>query len=408
MSISVHNPDQYMSSLRQIIAQGRKRLGLLVGAGAAASLKDTDGQALIPVVAELTKRVLAALSNDERKAIQAATAEFQAPNIEDILSRTRSLSKVIGATVVHGLDARGYQELSDRICDEIGKIVSKPLPQGSNAYTELVAWISGTSRDHPVELFTTNYDLLFEQALERNKAAYFDGFSGSRRPFFDPASVANNDLPARWTRLWKLHGSLGWETSNDLEVIRVGNDNASHLIFPDHFKYDHTQKAPYSALFDRLKSFLLTPDTLLIAAGFSFADAHVTARIEECLAANPSSSLFAFQYGDLAGAKPATDVATRRANVSVYAADAAMISGIAAEWRPGDPPSRDWGPIRAMFWGRVDGGSPDRFLLGRFDHLAKFFAASRSDQAQGPPPPVAAPVVDLRSVLEASLRAKKS
>ena len=36
MTVSVHNPDQYMASLRQIIAQGRKRIGLLVGAGAPA------------------------------------------------------------------------------------------------------------------------------------------------------------------------------------------------------------------------------------------------------------------------------------------------------------------------------------------------------------------------------------
>ena len=27
MTVSVHNPDQYMASLRQIIAQGRKRIG---------------------------------------------------------------------------------------------------------------------------------------------------------------------------------------------------------------------------------------------------------------------------------------------------------------------------------------------------------------------------------------------
>ena len=38
MTVSVHNPDQYMASLRQIIAQGRKRIGLLVGAGAPADI----------------------------------------------------------------------------------------------------------------------------------------------------------------------------------------------------------------------------------------------------------------------------------------------------------------------------------------------------------------------------------
>jgi hypothetical protein len=38
MTISVHNPDQYMASLRQIVGQGRKRIGLLVGAGVPAGI----------------------------------------------------------------------------------------------------------------------------------------------------------------------------------------------------------------------------------------------------------------------------------------------------------------------------------------------------------------------------------
>jgi hypothetical protein len=63
MTVSVHNPDQFMASLRQIIAQGRKRLGLLVGAGAPAGINSpATGKPLIPVVAGMTEMVLAALS----------------------------------------------------------------------------------------------------------------------------------------------------------------------------------------------------------------------------------------------------------------------------------------------------------------------------------------------------------
>ena len=40
MTVSVHNPDQYMVSLRQIIAQGRKRIGLL----ASSSAQDGNGE----------------------------------------------------------------------------------------------------------------------------------------------------------------------------------------------------------------------------------------------------------------------------------------------------------------------------------------------------------------------------
>jgi hypothetical protein len=82
--------------------------------------------------------------------------------------------------------------------------------------------------------------LLLEESFERVRAPYFDGFTGGREPFFDPVTVASNDLPARWTRLWKLHGSLGWCSNAKDEVIRTGQGNAKHLVFPEHLKYDQT------------------------------------------------------------------------------------------------------------------------------------------------------------------------
>lgn len=381
MSVSVHNPDQYMASLRQIIAQGRKRIGLLVGAGAPAGIYPPGSdKPLIPAVAGLTEMVLATLKGEYGETLEAVWNEIQNPNIETILSRVRSLAGVIGTTKVHGLDGDGHKKLSEAICAQIGKIVNQRLPDGHSPYTEFVTWISGTGREHPVEIFTTNYDLLFEQALERARAPYFDGFTGSSEPFFDPSSVASNDLPARWTRLWKMHGSLGWAANARGEVVRTGRDDATHLVFPEHLKYDQTQKAPYAALFDRLRAFLMTPDTLLIATGFSFADAHISARIDECLSANPSASVFAFQYKLLEHEIHACDIARRRANMSLYSPDKAMINGIAAAWVPGDLPTRDWGAIRATYWGVDDNGGIAQFQLGRFDKLARFFASSRAAQ----------------------------
>ena len=386
MTVTVHNPDQYMASLRQIIGQGRKRIGFLVGAGVPAGLSSADRTGpLIPAVAGLTTSVLDSLKPTYPVAIDALLAELPTPNIETVLSRVRTLSAVIGNTPVHGLGGLGYAKLGEAICEKIGKIVDCILPSGSSPYSDLVNWISGAGRDHPVEIFTTNYDLLFEQALERSKVPYFDGFVGANEPFFDPSSVASNDLPSRWIRLWKLHGSLGWRANSRGEVVRVGGTNATHLVFPEHLKYDQTQKAPYAALFDRLRAFLMTPDTLLIATGFSFADAHISARVDECLTANPTASVFAFQYKPLGQETFACDIAQRRANMSVYAPDQAMINGVAAPWQLGAPPSRDWGPIRAGYWGMEDGATDASFLLGRADRLARFFAASRTDQSFLPP-----------------------
>jgi hypothetical protein len=379
--MNIHNPDQYMVSLRQIIAQGRKRIGLIVGAGAPVSIKKpgTDDP-LIPAVEGLTAMVLLSLNEKYKETLNGIIAELDNPNIENILSRIRSLASVIGQATVHGLNGEEYKGLGDKVCAEIGKIVSQDLPTGPSPYTELVAWITGTDRPHSVEIFTTNYDLLFEQALERSKTPYFDGFSGANEPFFDPASVASNDLPSRWVRLWKLHGSLGWTINAKGEVIRTGHRHATHLVFPEHLKYDQTQKAPYSAFFDRLRAFLMTPDTLLIATGFSFADAHISARIDECLAANPNASVFAFQYKNLEEEIHAAAIAARRSNMSVYCPDQALINGVAAPWRPGNPPSRDWHSVRDSYWSNDGEGNTERFELGCYDRLARFFASTGSTQ----------------------------
>lgn len=388
MTVSVHNPDEYMASLRTIIAQGRKRIGFLIGAGAPAGMARGDGAyPLVPAVSGLTALVLKAIEADYGAVISALKQDLKHHDIETILSRIRSLAKVIGTTKVYDLDGDGFEVLGERICAEIGIVVDARLPAGTSAYADLVSWITGTARPSAIEIFTTNYDLLLEEAFEAVRAPYFDGFTGGREPFFDPVSIANNDLPGRWTRLWKLHGSLGWCKGERGEVIRSGKSSATHLVFPEHLKYDQTQKAPYSALLDRLRSFLSTDDTLLLAIGFSFSDSHVAARISEGLASNPSASVFAFQFKPLEAEGFAARLATQLSNFSLYARDKAIMNGVPGPWLlPDDLPSKDWGPIRASYWGQTDNNAPPHFLLGAIEPFARFLASSRSGQAFSAPP----------------------
>jgi hypothetical protein len=371
-----------MASLRTIIAQGRKRVGLLVGAGAPAGIVRSDGTALIPAIGCLTETVLNKLKPRYERQIKNLQSELDKFNIETLLSRARMLGSVIGKTEVHGIDGNGYQEFAKDICDEIGVIVKQELPKGANPYSQLVSWIAGSSRNHPIEIFTTNYDLLFEEALERVRCPYFDGFTGAREAFFDPASVSGSHLAPRWTRLWKMHGSLGWRENSSGEVIRTGNRDATHLIYPEHLKYDQTQKAPYSALLDRLKSFLNTEDTLLLSIGFSYADAHISDRISEALDSNPAASVFAFQFNQLRNEPSAQALAIQRPNFSVYSRDKAVVNGMIAAWRvPRDYPTKDWGPIRRSYWASPAVGDPEEFTLGDIEQFARFFANSRSSQA---------------------------
>lgn len=385
---TVHNPDRYMADLRQILSQGKKRIGLLVGAGAPVSIRvDQDGKLsgegspIIPDVARLTAIVIDALDEDDRKVIETLLPELgDNPNIETILTRIRRLSQAIGAVEIHGLNGKGYEELAERICQQIGIKVAAPLPEEPNPYTELVSWIGGINRDHPIEIFSPNYDLLLEEAFERALLPYFDGFSGAHRPFFDPTSIATDRLPPRWSRLWKIHGSLGWDISGST-VIRTGERTATTLIYPDHLKYDQITRQPYSALFERLKEFLTTPDSLLICTGFSFFDAHITAVLDEALEANKHTSILAFQYKSLEDEKHAVELAMKRPNMSVYAQDGAVIFGIKGDWKPGEPPSDEWLKIRQTFWGKVSAeDTKASFLLGDFAKLARFFALSQASE----------------------------
>ncbi|MEC5322906.1 SIR2 family NAD-dependent protein deacylase [Aurantimonas sp. A3-2-R12] len=371
-----------MADLRQILSQGRKRIGVLIGAGAPLSVRvdatgklDPNGQALIPGVDELTNQAVAKLTGTEATATAAIRASLPAGgNIETILSKVRLLQTALGDTPKHGLDGAGYAGLGTAICEAIGEIVGARLPEERTSYHELVSWVGGTQRAHPVEIFTTNYDLLIESAFERAKAPYFDGFTGGHAPFFDSVTVAGNDLPARWSRVWKLHGSLGWKSDNGV-VVRCGGRDCTELVYPDHLKYDLTQKQPYAALFERLKQFLLTPDTVLLTSGFSFRDAHICAVLGETLAMNANAAVIAFQFQPLSDEEPARKLAFEHPNLSVYASDAAVIGGVPGPWRPGDLP-KNWSEIRASFWGPR--GNNQAFLLGDFASFCRFCALSYS------------------------------
>lgn len=384
MENTAHNPDQHMFGFRQLATNGRKRIGILIGAGAPVSINvggADNWKPLIPNIAGLEVIVLNELSLEQKEVYSQIKASFSDSNLEKVLSRVRMLAEVMGNGTAFGFTVTDFSELSEAICNSIRVVVSQDLPDGANPYSELVSWINGINRKYAVEIFTTNYDLLLENALERSRTPYFDGFSGSKSAFFDPSSISKNDLPPRWVRLWKLHGSIGWETNKKGEIVRMPNSTNANMVYPSHIKYDQTQAAPFSSLFERLKSFVLEPDALILSTGFSFADAHISSRLLECLMANPTAALFAFQFNDLAMEKPAVELALKCPGVSVFCSDGAVINGVEAKWKIGTPPTKNWHEIRSEYY------QSNKFLLGDFKRFARFLATAGSDIAQDALPP---------------------
>ena len=225
-------------------------------------------------------------------------------------------------------------DLDQSICKQVKEVVNQTLPANDTPYHALASWIQAISRDKPVEIFTTNYDLLLEQALEEQRVPYFDGFVGSDSAFLDLESMAEDDLPARWARLWKIHGSVNWWMTKG-EKIRRCRDNVAGeqlLIYPSHLKYDQSRQMPYYAMLDRLRAFLRSDQCVLISCGYSFADQHINAYIGQGLSGNPNAACVGMIFNDRADAPKAIDLAKRHPNLTLLAADGGVIGTIERNW----------------------------------------------------------------------------
>ena len=347
-----HDPLQIVKQLRQTLAADKLSVGFFVGAGCPCAIRVADSvgkdSPIIPDVAGLTKLVREWLeSSVQHKAPFATLIKAiqddgqQEPNIEDVLNRIRGLRDVAGRGDVRGLSFEELDELDREISKVISETVDRSLPDGATPYHALARFL-GSHRFPPSEVFTTNYDLLMEQGLEAHRVPYFDGFVGSARPFFDQRAIEEDALPIRWSRLWKLHGSLNWRFNKATRsVVRSRNsaDGDELLIHPSHRKYDESRRMPYFVIIDRLRAFLRNErqPVALIVIGYSFSDEHLNSAIVESLKANPSAACFALQYDELAKYPNAKTLAADNSNLSVLARDAAVMRRREGNWlaRPG-------------------------------------------------------------------------
>jgi hypothetical protein len=337
----MHNAPRHLRSLRLSLGQDKAPIGLLLAAGCGVAVR-SGGSPLVPDIAGMTAALKDELSSGVHTArftrLLAVLGEdgVTDPNIEDWLTLVRALTLVAKGGPARELTLDDLDQLEAGITDGIVRLVEKDLPGTSTPFHDVAAWAGALERDLPVEIFTTNYDLLLEQAFESRRSPFFDGFVGVREPFFDNASIsASNDkpLPARFTRLWKLHGSINWYLTTDGDVIRTGRGaGGRRLIHPSHLKYDESRQMPYLALLDRLRSFLAQRGALLVACGYSFRDRHINSVIAEALQANPTASVVGLLYGTLVPYTSAIALAESHANFGLYAEDEGIIGTRRGPW----------------------------------------------------------------------------
>lgn len=388
-----HCPYRRTTDLLQRLAPNRMRVGFFLGAGCPLSVSGPDGKPIIPEISGLTNSVRQYLESQGslrdigRSAWERVTARGIAhPTIEDVLGHIRTLKSLCGSDPIDGFSADQLVSLDAAICEKVREIITQNLPEGGTPYHVLASWIQAVQRDKPVEIFTTNYDLLIEQALEAYKVPFFDGFIGSDNAFLDLESMADDDLPARWTRLWKIHGSVNWWINPKMKIRRSRDKQMGEqlLIYPSHLKYDQSRQMPYTAMLDRLRVFLRSGQCVLVTCGYSFGDEHINANIMQGLVGNPDAACIALIFNDLGNAPKAMGLAKKHANLTVLAADGGVVGTILRPWVT---VVKDSNPAYAIAvatdvpaWRTKAPAAQCKWLLGDFAAFGRFLAQQLSNR----------------------------
>lgn len=350
--MATRDPVKHINFLRQTLSQDKKPLGFFISAGCPLAVNMPDDKwPLIPDVAKLTEYIINELkseiaenNNFDKLIDEVILSKLKSNNIEDILSFVRGLKEVSVGNSVRGFTKENLVELEKNICNKIVEKLDVTLPDKDTPYHKLAQWIS-IDREKPIEVFTTNYDLLLEEAFEDLSIPYFDGFVGSRQSFFDLRAVEDNLIPKHWTRLWKIHGSINWFQKENKEVYRSSLTKAngdSYMIYPSHLKYEQSRKMPYLALIDQLNRFIRQPNSLLVITGYSFNDQHLNDTIINALRANPNSMAIALLFetmtyekdGEITERYPeGIKRAEKRNNLALWSYDEAIIGTVRGKWK---------------------------------------------------------------------------
>ena len=354
--MTTHDPHSFVSSLSSKLATRSRHVSFFLGAGVGRSCG-------LPDVGGLQDIVLNALDQDDRILLD---HQLQNHNLEGALSRIRRIANLIsGEETVDGLTADTARALDRSICQQIARALNIDA-EDNDPVICLAAWLARANYHLPVELFTVNYDLLLEDALETMRVPYFDGFIGTLNATFHTELVealpgsSTETLPSFFVRLWKLHGSLNWIWNEDGQIVRIGQpapDDLPAAIYPSDTKYDDSRRVPFLVLQDRFRRALNQPETLVLICGYSFSDDHLNEMIFDAATRRERSEFLAFLYSDIPDAL--ADRARITPNLQVVSGMEAIIGGVRADWKePEDPLPDIWSDGRCRL--------PDFTVLARY------------------------------------------
>jgi hypothetical protein len=301
--VDPHDKNAEMDSgsfqIRRVLSEALRdqNLCILSGLGSSLCVRDNTGIRLAPTMGDLWTAIIE--GNQEASFVIEDTGYQRAAgkDLEDFLSFARGASDYVKeASTKRRLE--GFIEFAE---GEIVKRCSFVRPDTNLQYHEnFVRRIGrrGQGRSR-VQIFTTNYDRCFEEALIRSGFIVVDGFSLNfprrfRPENFDVDFIRKGPFDAELqmlpnvVQLIKMHGSIDWwrDIGHDVRQGDVPQGGQPILIYPRSTKYQLAFEQPYLELMAKFQSSLRRPDTTILVVGFGFADEHIAGPILSAIRSN--------------------------------------------------------------------------------------------------------------------------
>ena len=154
------------------------------------------------------------------------------------------------------------------------------------------------------QIYTTNYDLAFEYAMDELFIEYRDGFSGFVNRLFDPRTLVESGKPS----LVKIHGSVNWVSEDGRikaiqpkfeqgHIVIKQDELKPVLIYPTSNKLHETYSTPYSELMRHMLDEMKSGSNAVIVMGYKYGDDHVNEILYKALE-NPRNVFYFFIFDD--------------------------------------------------------------------------------------------------------------
>ena len=209
---------------------------------------------------------------------------------------------------------------------------------------ELSTWIlflrELSKIDPVIEIFTTNYDLVLENAiveagLEIETGRDYDGIQAKLSTQFWQGSPSSRH-PNYTGLLTKLHGSVDWQLGNNGDInisdTFTGQTNKHCALYPG-FKGEPTRE-PFSLFHRYLRSIVQSSPIVAIFIGFSFRDPHISDILNNDLPKEtPSYFITKGSETDLPPGAPSVTTYTHIAQGLIPEVVEGILKGVAADAR---------------------------------------------------------------------------